>query len=335
MNFLVTGSAGFIGYHVSLSLAEKGHRVLGFDNLNDYYDVNLKLARLELLKSFPNFSFLKGDVADESALKLAFDSSTFDRVIHLAAQAGVRYSVKNPKAYVHSNLVGFSNVLEACRTAKTPHLVYASSSSVYGMNSKVPFSANDAVDHPVSLYAATKRSNELMAHAYSHIHGLPVTGLRFFTVYGPWGRPDMAYFKFAKAIAKGDPIEVYGDGSMSRDFTFIDDIVEGVVRIADKIPQSAEKSGELKPSESFAPFKVYNIGNHSPVKVLEFVKILEAAMGKRAVIKFAPVQQGEVETTFADVSELVRDVGFAPSTDIRDGLAKFVGWFNQYYNNKN
>lgn len=320
-SYLVTGAAGFIGFHAAKRLLDRGDAVLGLDNLNAYYDVSLKEARLALL-AHPNFRFVKLDLADREGMKTLFEAERFDAVIHLAAQAGVRYSLQNPHAYVDSNLVGFVNVLEGCRHAKIAHLVYASSSSVYGANVKLPFSTEDEVDHPISLYAATKKANELMAHTYSHLFGLPTTGLRFFTVYGPWGRPDMALFGFTKAILEGKPIDVFNQGKMKRDFTYVDDIIEGVIRVADRVPE---------PCETGAKYKVYNIGNNEPVELERFISVLEDALGKKAVKNYLPMQPGDVVATYADVDDLMRDVGFRPSTPIEDGVAKFVAWYRDYH----
>jgi UDP-glucuronate 4-epimerase len=333
MNILVTGAAGFIGFHVSQALLARGDTVTGFDNLNDYYDVALKQARLARLVSQSGFTFVKGSLEDAAAVAALFAGRPFDRVIHLAAQAGVRYSLTNPGAYVQSNLVGFMNVLEACRHARTPHLAYASSSSVYGLNAHQPFSVHDNVDHPISLYAATKKSNELMAHAYSHLYGLPTTGLRFFTVYGPWGRPDMALFLFTKAILAGQPIDVFNHGKMRRDFTYIDDIVQGVVRIADRIaaPDPAFDAAAPDPGTSPAPYRVYNIGNHSPVELDRFIAAIETALGRQAIRNNLPMQPGDVPATCADVADLQRDVGFSPATPIETGIARFIAWYQSYY----
>lgn len=322
MKILITGVAGFIGYHLAQRLLTDGEQVYGIDNLNDYYDVSLKKARLEQLLPRSGFTFQYLDISDRAAMANLFQNQQFDRVVHLAAQAGVRYSLQNPHAYVDSNLVGFTNILEGCRQAKIQHLVFASSSSVYGSNTKVPFSVEDNVDRPISLYAATKKANELMAHSYSHLYNLPMTGLRFFTVYGAWGRPDMAYFKFVKAIAEDKPIEVYNFGKMQRDFTYIDDVIEGVVRVMYKVPQH---------SDTQAPYKLYNIGNHSPVELLEFIKSIEQAMGKSAKKNFLPMQPGDVLSTYADVDELIKDVDFQPTTPIQEGIAKFVRWYKEYY----
>ena len=333
MNILVTGAAGFIGHHVSKALLERGDAVTGFDNLNDYYDVSLKEARLARLRPHPGFSFVKGSLEDAAAVGALFAGRPFDRVIHLAAQAGVRYSLTNPGAYVQSNLVGFLNILEGCRHARTPHLAYASSSSVYGLNARQPFSVHDNVDHPISLYAATKKANELMAHTYSHLSGLPTTGLRFFTVYGPWGRPDMALFLFTKAILAGQPIDVYNHGKMRRDFTYIDDIVQGVVRTADRIaaPDPAWNAAAPDPGISPAPYRVYNIGNHTPVELDRFIALIEENLGRKAIRNLLPMQPGDVPATCADVQDLERDVGFAPATPLETGIARFVEWYREYY----
>ena len=334
MNILVTGAAGFIGHHVSKALLERGDAVTGFDNLNDYYDVSLKEARLARLRPHPGFAFVKGGLEDAAAVGALFAGRPFDRVIHLAAQAGVRYSLTNPGAYVQSNLVGFLNILEACRHARTAHLTYASSSSVYGLNSRQPFSVHDNVDHPISLYAASKKANELMAHTYSHLYGLPTTGLRFFTVYGPWGRPDMALFLFTKAILAGQPIDVFNHGKMRRDFTYIDDIVQGVIRTADRVaaPDPAWDAAAPDPGTSPAPYRVYNIGNHSPVELDRFIGAIEAALGRKAIRHYLPMQPGDVPATCADVADLERDVGFAPATPLETGIARFIEWYRTYYN---
>nr|WP_317412601.1 NAD-dependent epimerase [uncultured Solibaculum sp.] len=323
---LVTGGVGFIGFHLSKKLLECGNRVVGFDNLNDYYDPALKQARLEILKQYPNYQFIKGDLADKEVLEDVFQKYTPKIVVNLAAQAGVRYSIDHPDCYIQSNLVGFFHVLECCRHYPVDHLVYASSSSVYGANKKVPFSTDDQVDHPVSLYAATKKSNELMAYTYSHLYHIPATGLRFFTVYGPYGRPDMAYFSFTKAILSGKPIRVFNNGDMYRDFTYIDDIVDGVMRLLCHMP---------KPDENNAPHKVYNIGNNNPEKLMDFIGTLEKCLGKEAVKQFEPMQPGDVYRTYADVDDLVRDIGFCPSTSIQDGLSRFVEWYRSFYKNQN
>lgn len=330
---LVTGAAGFIGYHVARRLLERGEAVLGLDNLSAYYDVRLKKARLAQLKPFETFQFLKLDLVDRKKIAALFAKHKFRRVIHLAAQAGVRYSLVNPHAYTDSNIVGFLNILEGCRRAKTEHLVYASSSSVYGGNTRMPFSVHDNVDHPVSLYAATKKANELMAHTYAHLYGIPCTGLRFFTVYGPWGRPDMALFLFTKAILAGKPIDVYNHGRMRRDFTYIDDIVEGVVRTLDQpaAPDPAWSGEAPNPATSSAPYRLYNIGNHQPVELLRFIEILEKALGKTARKNFLPMQAGDVPATYADVQDLIGDVGFKPDTPLEEGVRCFVEWYRSYY----
>jgi UDP-glucuronate 4-epimerase len=337
VKILVTGCAGFIGMHVCERLLERGDVVIGVDNLNDYYDVSLKEARLARLVSTSSpsarFAFHKTNIADRPAMAALFEREKPQRVIHLAAQAGVRYSLKNPHAYVDSNLVGFVNVLEGCRHAKVEHLVYASSSSVYGGNTKLPFSEHDSVDHPVSLYAATKKANELMAHTYSHLYSLPTTGLRFFTVYGPWGRPDMSPVLFASAISAGKPIDVFNHGKMQRDFTYIDDIVEGVLRVLDKVPASDASFDKSSPdpASSWAPYRLFNIGNHQPVELMAFIEILEIALGKVAQKNFLPMQNGDVTATHADTQALHDLTGFAPSTSLSDGVSKFVTWFRQYY----
>jgi len=333
MKILVTGAAGFIGFHLVQRLVRLGHQVTGFDNLNDYYDVSLKENRLNLLQGLDGFAFIRGGLEDRSLVESLFQAGQFDYVINLAAQAGVRYSLQNPHAYIDSNICGFLNILEGCRSTKVKHLVYASSSSVYGANTNVPFSEHHSVDHPVSLYAATKKSNELMAHTYAHLFGIPVTGLRFFTVYGPWGRPDMAYFSFTKAILEGRPIDVFNFGRMQRDFTYIDDIIEGVVRVMDHLPKSdplwdAENPGL---ATSSAPYRVYNIGNHNPVELGRFIEVLEECLGKKAEKNLLPMQPGEVLITYADVADLAKAVGFKPDTCIEDGIARFVGWYRQYY----
>ena len=327
MNILVTGAAGFIGYALSKRLLADGDRIVGIDNLNDYYDVSLKKDRLSQLLPEDHFSFLQLDVADRPGMEHLFRQENFDGVVHLAAQAGVRYSLKNPHAYGSSNLLGFINILEGCRHSRVGHLVYASSSSVYGANRKVPFSTSDDVDCPVSLYAATKKANELMAHSYSHLYGLPTTGLRFFTVYGPWGRPDMAYFKFVDAIANDRPIHVYNHGNMERDFTYIDDVIEGVVRTLRHVPQPTANP-ELNTQ---APYRLYNIGNHSPIKLMRFIEIIEQTMGKTAIKEMLPMQPGDVPATYADVADLMADVGFAPTTPLEAGIDKFVDWYRRYY----
>lgn len=332
MKFLVTGAAGFIGFHTCRRLMDAGHQVVGLDNMNDYYDVNLKQARLDLLQS-PLFSFHKIDLADREGIARLFAEEKFTRVIHLAAQAGVRYSLENPFAYADSNLIGYLNILEGCRHNKVEHLLYASSSSVYGLNRKMPFSTDDSVDHPVSLYAATKKANELMAHTYSHLYGIPTTGLRFFTVYGPWGRPDMALFKFTKAMLEGKSIDVYNYGKMKRDFTYIDDIVEAIVRMQDIIPQpNPEWTVETgSPSDSSAPYRVYNIGNSSPVELMDYITALEEALGMVAEKNMMPIQPGDVLETSADTKPLYDMVGFRPQTTVRQGVTNFVDWYKAYY----
>jgi len=334
MKILITGVAGFIGFHLAKRLLDEGEDVVGIDNLNSYYDVNLKLARLEQLKVYNNFKFFKIDlVKREKVLKL-FDEEGFDIVVHLAAQAGVRYSLENPYSYIDSNIVGFINILEGCRQSKIKHLVFASSSSVYGANTKMPFSTKDNVDHPISLYAATKKSNELMAHVYSALFNIPTTGLRFFTVYGPWGRPDMALFKFTKNILEGKPIDVYNYGKMKRDFTYIDDVVEGVILLMKKIPQPDINwsSKNPNPASSFAPYKIYNIGNNRPVELLEFIEILEKCLGKKAIKNLLPLQPGDVPETYADIEDLEKEIAFKPSTPIEVGIERFVKWYRWYYN---
>lgn len=321
---LVTGAAGFIGMHVSLRLLERGDEVIGLDNLNDYYDVSLKQARLSRLERY-GFQFVKADLADRCAIESLFEEGTFDAVINLAAQAGVRYSLQNPYAYLESNLIGFLNLLEGCRRQPPRHLVFASSSSVYGNSRRVPFSVNDRVDYPVSLYAATKKSNELMAHTYSHLFGVPTTGLRFFTVYGPWGRPDMAYFSFAKAILEDRPIDVFNCGKLQRDFTYVDDIVEGLIRVLDRPPMP-------NPERTIsAPYRIYNIGNHQPVELERFIEILEHCLGRQSIKRYLPHQPGDVFVTYADIEQLTRDTGFVPVTPIEEGLARFVDWYCSYY----
>ena len=333
MKFLVTGAAGFIGFHVSERLLAAGHQVIGIDNLNDYYDVNLKLARLDLLKKHSAFRFDKIDLADREAMATLFSTEQFQRVIHLAAQAGVRYSLENPHAYAEANLIGHLNVLEGCRHNKIEHLLYASSSSVYGLNRKMPFSTEDSVDHPVSLYAATKKTNELMSHTYSHLYGLPTTGLRFFTVYGPWGRPDMALFKFTKAIIEGKSIDVYNHGQMRRDFTYIDDIAEAIVRLQDVIPEpdSEWTVEEGTPATSSAPYRVYNIGNSSPVALMDYISALEKALGKEAIKNMLPMQPGDVLATSADTQALYEVIGFKPHTSVEEGVQQFVDWYKKFY----
>jgi UDP-glucuronate 4-epimerase len=330
---LVTGAAGFIGFHLSRRLLTAGWKVIGLDNLNPYYDVSLKEARLAQLVGHDHFSFHKMNLEDREAMGALFASNPFGAVVNLAAQAGVRYSLNNPRSYVESNIVGFLNVLEGCRHHGVKHLVYASSSSVYGLNTRMPFSPHQIADHPVSLYAATKRANELMAHSYAHLYGLPCTGLRFFTVYGPWGRPDMALFKFTKAILAREPIELYNRGEMVRDFTFVDDIVEGVARIMEKPPAPAPgfDPAEPDPCASSAPFAIYNIGNNRPVPLMEFVEAIEESLGRRAEKRYLPMQAGDVGATFADVTDLMDAVGFRPKTSVADGIRAFVTWYLSYY----
>ncbi len=338
MKVLVTGHAGFIGFHVARRLMERGDTVVGFDNVNDYYDPTLKEARLGILKETAartgaDYCFVRANLADKAAVDACFAGHAFSRVIHLAAQAGVRYSLENPLAYVESNIVGFTNILEACRHASVPHLTYASTSSVYGANTKMPFSEHHGVDHPLQFYAATKRANELMAHAYSHLYRLPTTGLRFFTVYGPWGRPDMALFQFTKCILEGTPIKVFNHGNHTRDFTYVDDIVEGVIRVSDDItkPNPDWDSNDPDPATSDAPFRIFNIGNNAPVKLGEYIAAIEEALGMSAEKQLLPLQPGDVPDTYADVSELTKAVGYKPATPVREGVAEFVDWYRQYY----
>ena len=330
---LVTGSAGFIGFHVTERLLQMGHDVLGLDIVNEYYDVRLKDARLNILKQHRAFQFSKTALEDKISLKSIFENFKPEIVVHLAAQAGVRYSLQNPDAYIQSNLVGFGHILECCRHAKVQHLLYASSSSVYGANTKVPFSTSDSVDHPMSLYAATKKANELMAHSYANLFAIPCTGLRFFTVYGPWGRPDMALFLFTKAILSGEPINIFNHGDMERDFTYIDDIVEGIIRLIPRppLPNPDWNREAPEPSTSFAPYKVYNIGNNKPVNLLDMIGILEDILGKKAQKNFMPLQAGDVPATFADVDDLIRDIQFSPSTPLVTGIGKFVAWYKDFY----
>ena len=330
---LVTGAAGFIGFHVAQRLLSTGSKVVGLDNLNDYYDPKLKEARLDILKRQSNFTFVKLNLADRDSVKSLFAQHRFPAVIHLAAQAGVRYSLQNPHAYIDANIEGFVNVLEGCRHGDCGHLLFASSSSVYGANTKLPFSVQDNVDHPISLYAASKKANELMAHAYSHLYKIPATGLRFFTVYGPWGRPDMAMFIFAKAILSGTPIRLFNHGNMRRDFTYIDDVVEAVVRLMDRPPQGnpAWSGAKPDPATSSAPWKIYNIGNNRPEELLHVVSLLEKELGRTAVREMLPMQPGDVPATYADIDDLARDVGFRPATTIEDGIARFAKWYRAYH----
>ena len=332
MHILVTGSAGFIGYHLSEKLLARGDTVTGLDNLNDYYEVSLKEARLDRLKTQPAFTFIRADLQDRPALEALFTENNFDAVINLAAQAGVRYSLENPHAYIDSNVVGFTNILECCRHHKIGHLVYASSSSVYGMNASMPFSVHDNVDHPISLYAATKKANELMAHTYSHLYNLPTTGLRFFTVYGPWGRPDMALFLFTKAILTGEPIKVFNNGKMQRDFTYIDDIVEGIIRVTDKpaTPNSDWDAASPDPGTSSAPYRLYNIGNNSPVSLMDFIGAIEKALGKTAEKEFLPMQPGDVAATYADIDALIDSIDYHPQTPVQDGINNFIAWYLEH-----
>ena len=332
MKILVTGAAGFIGLHVARLLLARGDEVIGIDNLNDYYDPALKQARLACLTPYPNFRFARIDIADAPAVHGLFAAEGFERVVHLAAQAGVRYSLSNPQAYVQSNLVGFANILEGCRQHGAGHLVYASSSSVYGANTRMPFSVHDEVNHPLSLYAATKKSNELMAHSYSHLFALPTTGLRYFTVYGPWGRPDMSPWLFTSAILAGRPIKVFNHGRMQRDFTYVDDIAEGTVRVMDRIPlpNPAFDSAAPDSGSSHAPYRVYNIGNQQPVPLMTFIETLENALGRQATKDFLPMQADDVPATYADIDDLRRDVGFDPKTSLKEGLARWTAWFRDY-----
>ncbi|WP_320171545.1 NAD-dependent epimerase [Maridesulfovibrio sp.] len=333
MKVLVTGAAGFIGFHLSRRLLGEGHEVVGLDILNDYYDVNVKKNRLKQVEDNPNFKFAFMDMADRPAMEKLFAEEKFTHVVNLAAQAGVRYSLQNPQAYIDSNVVGFMNILEGCRHNGVEHLVYASSSSVYGLNTSMPFSIHDNVDHPISMYAATKKSNELMAHSYSHLFNIPTTGLRFFTVYGPWGRPDMALFLFTKAIFEDKPINVFNHGKMLRDFTYIDDIVEGVVRVMKNTakPNPDWTGDKPDPGSSPAPFRIYNIGNNQPTELMRYIEVLEECIGKKAEKNMMPLQAGDVPSTYANVDDLVRDVDFKPCTTIEEGIAKFVAWYREYY----
>jgi UDP-glucuronate 4-epimerase len=350
MKILITGTSGFIGFHLANRLIDRGDEVIGIDNINDYYDVNLKYKRLDetgiskseievakLVKSkkYSNYSFSKINLEDKEKIDQLFASEKFDKVCNLAAQAGVRYSLINPMAYINSNIIGFTNILEACRHNKIKHLAYASSSSVYGLNETMPFSTHDNVDHPISLYAASKKSNELMAHTYSHLFGLPTTGLRFFTVYGPWGRPDMALFIFTKAIQEGKPIEVFNEGRMKRDFTYVDDIVEGIVRVIDSPPSgNTNWTGKNPdPSSSKAPYKIYNIGNSNPVNLMDFIAAIEKALGKKAIIEYKPMQAGDVPATWANISDLTEDLKYKPNTEVEDGVRKFIDWYKTFYKN--
>ncbi len=347
-NYLITGCAGFIGFHLSKRLLDKGDTIVGIDNLNNYYDPKLKKDRLAILLGYPNFTFYKINIANRKKMAEFFSSNvksnhlapktqglgqpkSFDYVIHLAAQAGVRYSLVNPYAYIESNIDGFLNILEGCRKIKPKHLVFASSSAVYGANTKLPFSVYDNVDHPVSLYAATKKANELMAHTYAHLYGLPCTGLRFFTVYGPWGRPDMALFLFTRAILENKSIDIYNYGDMQRDFTYIDDIVEGIVRITHKTPEPIKKDDNIDPSKSHAPYRLYNIGNNNPVELMRLIEIIEENLDKKANKNKLPMQPGDVKATYADIDDLFHDVGFKPATPIEEGVKRFVTWYKQYY----
>jgi UDP-glucuronate 4-epimerase len=333
MQILVTGAAGFVGFHLSHRLLREGHQVIGIDSINDYYDVTLKQDRLAKLTDQANFTFHKLDLADQDGIEQLFDRYEFESVINLGAQAGVRYSLQNPRAYLDSNVTGFGNILEGCRHHKVGHLVYASSSSVYGANTKIPFSVHDNVDHPISLYAATKKANELMAHTYSHLYRLPTTGLRFFTVYGPWGRPDMAPMLFTKAILAGKPIDVFNYGKMQRDFTYVDDIVEGIIKVMHKIPEpNPDWLGSAPdPASSKAPYRIYNIGNNQPIELMHFIEVLEKCLGIEAKKNILPMQPGDVPTTYADVSDLIADVGFKPNTSIEIGVQRFVDWYRDYY----
>ncbi len=348
MKILITGTAGFIGFHLAKRLIERGDEVIGMDCINDYYDINLKYSRLEQTgihrdkieygkyvqsSKFKNYKFIKLKLEDREAILELFQNEKFDKVCNLAAQAGVRYSIQNPFTYIDSNIVGFINILEGCRHNDVKHLAYASSSSVYGLNETMPFSTHHNVDHPISLYAASKKSNELMAHTYSYLYGIPTTGLRFFTVYGPWGRPDMALFLFTKAIIENEPIDVYNNGNMQRDFTYVDDIVEGIIRVIDNPSASndAWKGKQPDPSSSVAPYKIYNIGNSNPVKLMEFIEAIEVSLGKKAIKNYLPMQDGDVPATWADISDLITDLRYKPSTVVKDGISKFIEWYREYY----
>jgi UDP-glucuronate 4-epimerase len=333
MTVLVTGAAGFIGFHTSQALLARGEHVVGYDSITPYYDIRLKHARLAELRKHPRFSFIEADLADTAAVTKLFRDFKPDRVVNLGAQAGVRYSIDNPRAYIDANVVGFLNILEACRNTQVAHLVYASSSSVYGASSAVPFAVGQAVDHPVSLYAATKKSNELMAHTYAHLFQIPVTGLRFFTVYGPWGRPDMSYFKFTQAILAGQPIDVYNHGQHARDFTYIDDIVDGILRTLDRPATSDANWSSAAPTAatSSAPYRLYNIGNNNPAELLDMIALLEQALGQKAKLNMLPMQPGDVARTYANIDELTADTGFQPRTDLREGLERFVNWYRAFY----
>ncbi len=333
MKVLITGVAGFIGFNLANRLLQEGHSICGIDNLNDYYDVNLKKRRLSIIEKSSEFQFVLVDLADREKIKELFETHEFDCVVNLAAQAGVRYSIENPGSYIDSNMVGFGNILEGCRHSKVKHLVYASSSSVYGINTNMPFSVRHNVDHPISLYAASKKANELMAHTYSYLYNLPTTGLRFFTVYGPWGRPDMALFLFTKAIFANEPIKVFNNGEMQRDFTYIDDIVEGVVRVMKNTPEADPdwSSDKPNPSSSCVPYKLYNIGNNQPVPLMGFVEAIEKAIGKKAIKEYLPLQPGDVPATYANVNDLIKDTGFKPSTSIETGINNFIKWYKEYY----
>ncbi|RSD25098.1 NAD-dependent epimerase [Mesobacillus subterraneus] len=337
MRILVTGAAGFIGFHVCNRLLIEGYEVIGADNINEYYDVKLKLERLRILEEQRNFRFYKFDLEAAMPLYAIFENHGVDIVINLAAQAGVRYSILNPHAYVQSNITGFLNILEACRDFGVKHLIYASSSSVYGANGKIPFSASDPIDHPISMYAASKKANELMAHTYSHLFNIPTTGLRFFTVYGPWGRPDMAYYSFTRDILKGNKIKVFNHGDMRRDFTYIDDVVEGIIRLIDRAPSPSTDWDPEKPepNSSYAPYRIYNIGNNQPVQLTHFIEILERLIGQKANIEFLPMQPGDVKETYADISDLQQAVGFSPETPLETGLGHFVEWYKKYHANDN